>query len=282
VHQEDRRHDASDVTTRGARSRAIGVSAAVLAIAGAAALGSTSLPARAAASTIVAPTYLRTIGTNGESTMYPSGVAVDSSGNVYIADTGNYRIEKYKAGTTTLLWSVGVRGAPIGGGTDSFTAPRDVATDGTDVYVADTDNADVQVLSASTGAFIKEVKTFGSGGTQKFEDPIGISVGHNGSLEEILVSDGVSGNVYVFGFGSASAPMGSLLFAIPPYKPTSSSPAEGTRDAATDSAGNIFTADYRGNRVDEYGQHRCDAHPVIWRRNLDQLRRCREAVRHRH
>jgi tripartite motif-containing protein 71 len=241
VHQEDRRHDASDVTVRGARSRAIGVSAAVLAIAGAAALGSTSLPAHAAASTIVAPTYLRTIGTNGESTMYPSGVAVDSSGNVYIADTGNYRIEKYKAGTTTLLWSVGVRGAPIGGGTDSFTAPRDVATDGTDVYVADTDNADVQVLSASTGAFIKEVKTFGSGGTQKFEDPIGISVGHNGSTEEILVSDGVSGNEYVFNTAF------TLLLTVPPTAKN-----EGTRDAATDSTGDIYTADYRGNKVDKY------------------------------
>jgi tripartite motif-containing protein 71 len=250
-----RRSDATHNTSiRGFRS--IGIAAASLPLVAAMAVSAPLSSVHAAAATVVAPTYVRTIGTSGESTMYPSGVAVDASGNVYVADTGNYQIEKYQAGTTNLLWSVGVRGEPIGpagSGNDSFTAPRDLATDGTYVYVADTDNADVQVLNASTGAFIENVKTFGSGGTQKFEDPIGISVGHNGSLEEILVSDGVSGNVYVFGFGSASAPMGSLLFAIPPYKPTSSSPAEGTRDAATDSAGNIFTADYRGNRVDEYG-----------------------------
>ena len=65
---------------------------------------------------------------------------------------------------------MGVRGAPIGpagSGNDSFVAPRDLATDGTYVYVADTDDADVQVLNASTGAFVSVIKTFGSGGTLK-------------------------------------------------------------------------------------------------------------------
>jgi tripartite motif-containing protein 71 len=214
----------------------------MLLIASAMAAGSVWTPARAAGSTLVAPTYVRTIGTNGESTIYPSGVAVDGSGNVYIADTGNYRIEKYKAGSTTLLWSVGVRGAPIGpagSGNDSFTAPRDVATDGSFVYVADTDNADVQVLNASSGAFVKEIKTFGS--SQSFQDPIGISVGHHGTTEEILVSDGVSGNEYVFNTSF------SLLLTIPPTATN-----EGTRDAATDSTGDIYTADYRGSKIDKY------------------------------
>jgi DNA-binding beta-propeller fold protein YncE len=228
------------------RSRALGVAAAALPLAAAFTVGAPLSTAHAAASsgTVATPTYVRTVGTPGESTMYPSGVAVDAAGNVYVADTGNYRIEKYQAGTTTLLWSVGVRGATIGGGTDSFIAPRDVATDGTFVYVGDTDNADVQVLNASDGSFVKMVKTFGTGGTQKFQDPIGISVGHNAShTEEILVSDGVSGNVYVF-----DASMTTLLFTVAPTAKT-----EGTRDAATDSAGNIYTDDYRGNKIDKYG-----------------------------
>ena len=243
VHSASRPRDFDVKTSRlGLRSRALGVAAAGLPLAAVFAAGAPLTTAHAAA-TVASPTYVRTIGNaNGESTMYPSGVAVDASGNVYVADTGNYRIEKYKAGTTTLLWSVGVRGAPIGGGTDSFIAPRDVATDGSFVYVGDTDNADVQVLDASNGAFVKMVKTFGSGGTQKFQDPIGISVGHNAShTEEILVSDGVSGNVYVFDTAM------TLQFTVAPTAKT-----EGTRDAATDSAGNIYTDDYRGNAVDKY------------------------------
>jgi DNA-binding beta-propeller fold protein YncE len=244
VHSVSRTRDTDFKTShRRLRARALGVAAAGLPLAAAFAVGAPTSTVHAAASTIASPTYVRTIGTSGESTMYPSGVAVDASGNVYVADTGNYRIEKYQAGTTTLLWSVGVRGAPIGGGTDSFIAPRDVATDGTFVYVGDTDNADVQVLNASNGSFVKMVKTFGTGGTLKFQDPIGISVGHNAShTEEILVSDGVSGNVYVFDTSM------TLQFTVAPTAKT-----EGTRDAATDSAGNIYTDDYRGNAVDKYG-----------------------------
>jgi hypothetical protein len=48
---------------------AIGVTAAVLALAGEAVLGSASTTTRAAGATIVAPTEPRTIGTNCESTM---------------------------------------------------------------------------------------------------------------------------------------------------------------------------------------------------------------------
>jgi DNA-binding beta-propeller fold protein YncE len=242
LRRSNARHNTS---IRGFRS--IGIAAASLPLVAAMAVSAPLASVHAAAATVVAPTYVRTIGTAGQSTMYPSGVAVDASGNVYVADTGNYRIEKYQAGTTNLLWSVGVRGAPIGpagSGNDSFTAPRDLATDGTYVYVADTDNADVQVLNASTGAFVSVVKTFGSGGTQKFGDPIGISVGHSATnAEEILVSDGISGNVYVFDTSF------NLLFTV---APTETTPAEGTRDAATDSAGNIYTDDYRSNKIDKY------------------------------
>src|ERR1035438_5195368 len=231
------------LTLGGFRARAARVAAASLPVLAVLVVSTPAIPAHASAATITAPTYVRTIGSNGESTMYPSGVAVDGAGNVYVADTGNYQVEKYQAGTTTMLWSVGVRGAPVGGGTDSFVAPRDIATDATHVFVADTDNADVQELNASDGSFVTSFHLFGPGNADSFQDPIGISVGQSAShAEEILVSDGVTGNVYVFDTSF------SLLFTVGPTNPT-----EGTRDAATDSAGDIYTADYRGNAVDKYG-----------------------------
>ena len=186
------------------------------------------------------PTYQFTVGTSGEAQIYPSGVAVDPEGNVYVADTGNYRVEKFAAGTDTLVWSVGVRGesiGPAGSGNDSFQEPRDVASDGTYVYVADTDNGDVQVLNASDGSFVQKINA-------PFTDPIGVSLGKNASGQAIiLVSDGKTGNVYVFNHFTDTKP----VLTVPPTSKT-----EGTRDAATDSSGDIFTADYRGNSVDMY------------------------------
>jgi sugar lactone lactonase YvrE len=59
--------------------------------------------------------------------------------------------------------------------------------------------------------------------------------------ERILVSDGSNGNVYVFDTSD------NLKLTIPPTTGN-----EGTRDAATDSLGNVYTADYRNDRVDKY------------------------------
>jgi Uncharacterized conserved protein len=182
-----------------------------------------------------APTYVRTIGTAGEADMYPSGVDVDASGNVVVADTGNDRVEFYARGATSPTWSVGVRGAPVGGAADSFQNPRDVAVDANYVYVADTDDNVVQVLNKSTGVFVKKI-------AYKFSTPLGVSVGTDGAgHERVLVSNGGSGTVEVF-----DAALNHVLT----VQPLTSN--AGTRDAATDSKGNIYAADYRGNRIVKY------------------------------
>ncbi len=216
-------------------SHASKVRATLLGVAVSIGLISAIVPSAAAATQTVAPTYVRTLGFSGQSDMYPSGLAVDSSGNVAVADTGNDRVEFFAAGSATPTWSVGARGAVAGGSPNGFQNPRDVAVDANYVFVADTDNNIVQVLSKADGSFVKKID-------YKFSTPIGVSVGTDGSgHERILVSNGGSGAVDLFSFSLTH------VLTIPPINANA-----GTRDAATDSAGNIYTADYRGDRVDKY------------------------------
>jgi tripartite motif-containing protein 71 len=67
-------------------------------------------------------------------------VAVDSSGNVYVADLGNHRIQKFDSeGTFMAKW--GSRGE----GDGEFRGPSGVAVDSSNnVYVSDQGNNRIQ------------------------------------------------------------------------------------------------------------------------------------------
>jgi len=91
---------------------------------------------------------------------FPSGVAVDGIGNLYVADANNNEIRKIviSTGVVTTLAGSTTAGSTNGIGTAaSFKGPNGVATDASgNLYVADTGNDEIRAISLSTGAGIEE------------------------------------------------------------------------------------------------------------------------------
>jgi hypothetical protein len=123
----------------------------------------------------------------------PQGVAVDSGGNVYVADQFNNTIRKITpAGVVTTLAGLASIGSADGTGTAArFNSPNGVAIDsGGNLYVADQSNYTIRKITAA-----RVVTTFaGSAGQPGFADGTGDTARFGGARGTAVDS---GGNVYV-------------------------------------------------------------------------------------
>lgn len=128
-----------------------------------------------------------TVGTSAQF-RYPSGVAVDASGNVYVADKDNHRIRKIVPSGEVSTFAGSSEGAADGNGTSAqFKKPYDAVFDASgNMYVTDSDNHKIRKITPAG-----EVSTFagssygfsdGPGASAQFQFIKGIAIDANGNL----------------------------------------------------------------------------------------------------
>src|SRR5204862_317026 len=104
------------------------------------------------------PTFAGDGGAATSASVYvPTGVALDASGNLYIADYGNQRVRKVDA-ASGIITTVAGNGSPAFAGdggaatSASLNSPVSVALDASgNLYVADQGNHRIRKVAAATG-----------------------------------------------------------------------------------------------------------------------------------
>lgn len=177
-----------------------------------------------------------TFGTDPGQFEYPTGVATDNAGDVYVAEQVNNRIQKFSSsGVFEVQWGT------FGTGGGQFNRPYGVTADNNGfVYVSDADNNRIERFS-NTGAYAGTWGSPGSGNGQ-FNHPA-------------LLATDAAGNVYVADYGNdriqkftsagaflakwGSHGTGNGQFIFP-------------TGVAVDANNNVYVTDYNNHRVQEF------------------------------
>jgi tripartite motif-containing protein 71 len=164
----------------------------------------------------------------------PTGITVDPSGNVWVVDDENDRVEEFKE-NGEYIGQFGSKGT----GNGQFTAPEGVAVSDGQVYVTDTGDNRVEAFSPA-GKYLSQWGSKGTGGGQ-FNLPIGI------------VTDPVSGALFVADRENSRVEefsrTGIFLTEFGSYG-TGEGHIWGAADVAVTPAGSLYVADEYNSRVD--------------------------------
>lgn len=211
------------------------------------------------------PTYAGDGGAaTSASIRFPEGVAVDTHGNVYIADSGNNRIREVSATTGDISTVAGNGTAGFSGDSGAATSaelnfPEGVAVDASgNIYIADTNNFRIRMVTASTG----DISTVAGNGTDNYagdggaatsaelDSPIFLAVD---SADNIYVTDRSANRVRmvtastgdistVAGDGFSGVCVGAAD-RLGDGCPATDSELDSPQGLAVDSSGNIYIAD---------------------------------------
>jgi len=171
----------------------------------------------------------------------PSGVAIDSHGNVYVSDANNHRVEKFTS-NGAFIKSWGMQGSEPG----QFDTPQGIGTDLSDnVYVADYFNHRIQEFTPD-GVFVTQWGTPGTGNGE-FQTPADVAV--DGLFRAFVVDLG-NHRVQKFGRGTLTdrAPFTPAAFAFS-VSPNPARTARLSFDLPRDANVELAVFDLQGRQV---------------------------------
>ena len=212
-------------------------------------------------STVVAVTTLAgttatgsTDGVGSTAQFYnPFGIAIDSSGTIYVADGNNNRIRKITpAGVVSTLAGSTSGYADGTGSAAKFSQPVNVAVDSSGtVYVADTSNLRIRKITSggvvtTLAGSIPIGSADGTGSAAKFNNPKGVAVDSSGT---VYVAD--TGNNLIRKITPAGVVTTLAGSVTAGYVDGSGSAARFNYpyQLAVDSSGMIYVADYYNNSI---------------------------------
>jgi trimeric autotransporter adhesin len=189
-------------------------------------------------STVAGTGYSGYSGDGGQATSaalnYPYGVAVDASGNIYIADTYNHRIRMVtkSTGIISTVAGTGYSGYSGDGGQATSAAlyySCGVAVDASgNIYIADTDSYRIRMVTKSTGIISTVAGTgsysySGDGGqatSATLYNPRGVTIDASGT---IYVADAGNNRIRMFSLSASTRTASSPLSIVIPSLSASSS-----------------------------------------------------------
>ena len=200
----------------------------------------------------------------------PGGVAVDSHGNVYIADTGDYCIRKVSSGTITRVAGTGA--ASYSGDTGQavsaaigFTTSIAVDANG-NVYIADAGNERIREITMSSGV-IDTVAGNGTGGfsgdggpatSADLGAPVGVAID---SLGDIFIADAANNVIREVSGGNINTVAGDNALGAGFSGDTgiaTQAQLSSPQMVALDGNNNLYIADQGNNRIREVSHGNID------------------------
>lgn len=200
--------------------------------------------------------YVDGVGTEA-SFNYPTGIAIDDFGNLYVADTSNNCIRKIVISTgevSTVAGSGSVAYADGVGATASFSSPQGITVDDSgNLFIADSGNHRIRKIVISSG-LVSTIAGTGSGGyadgvgtAASFYYPYGITVDRIGNLyladtydfriRKVVISTGEVSTIAGSGVADFIDGVGTAASFNGPYGITA------------DGSGNLFVADTKNQRI---------------------------------